>query len=425
MHLIGRWERVRGYRVGPGRWDPPLMLDRKWSTLSPFACEEWHQTRDGVWIPAIRGGALSFPNSGPDFALSLFTRAGTALSATTVALDSAYTFNSAGDGVAHRMFGRGKAIANAYYYISAVAAGTQVNINDINAELRNDNGSATAPNRASPTLHASGSADPNGETTWIGWHKIALSAFTTTEGTIYWLIVADADGGGTDYATVQHALGNSDVLTHLRALAQPYDATNGFVSNPTARAGWPLVLLEHSDGTVAGWAVTSHATVTSNTERKGLRHDGFTETIKLLGALAGNVASITGAEVYDDDGTVPGGTTQASGTTVVYNSAGTAIGALLSAAYSVPKATAQRVVFTHSASGARKLSIGTTNGYETVLRAARPGGAGWYYAWANGTTNWANDDQDAQPDMTLLFEDQVAVAGGLRTRPLANRGGVT
>ena len=416
MHLIGRWERVRGYQVGPGRWDPPLMLDRKWSTLSPFACEEWHQTRNGVWIPAIRGGSFAFPGVGPYWTAKLATEGLGALSMSTLALNSAYTFNSGGDGVAMHYVGAGKAVANAYYYIPSAATGTKANINDINAELRNDNGIGNAPNRASPTLHSSGSADPNGDDVanadLTGWHKIALSAFPDTYGTAYWLIIADADGGGVDYATVQFALGSgTDPRPGNRLLGAPFSHTAGFNANPSAAIAYPNLVLEYSNGSVLGWSSTSHAEVTSNTEEKGLRLGGMTEQIKLLGAWANVNADRTGLKVYLDDGTVPGGTTQASGSAATYVS-GTLYGMLLSSAYTIPKATALRIVFTGTLSRPRKLAIGTDNGYTTITRAARPGGADWYYAWANGTTDWANDDQDAQPDMTLLFEDQVAVAGG-------------
>jgi hypothetical protein len=76
------------------------------------------------------------------------------------------------------------------------------------------------------------------------------------------------------------------------------------------------------------------------------------------------------------------------------------------------KAAEYRVVFTYSASATtpRKLSIGT--GADANLRAARMGGGGWYWAQANGTTNWANDDSNGVPQVGLIIEDQVAVAGG-------------
>jgi len=428
MHLIGRWERVRGYRVGTGLWDPPLMLDRKWSTLSPFTCEEWHKTHDGLWVPVLRGGALSFPGQTLplNFATFIPFNLAAAVSASTLQLNSAYTFNSAGDAVAARIVGQGKAVANLYYYIQAAANGTQSNIDDMLAELRNDT-NGVRPNVVAPTLHSSGNANPNGEGTWIGWHKIGLSAFTDTYGTIYWLIVAAGSGIAdpvTDFATVHYGTGSSDVSAATRLFNGAYSTTAGFTASPTSAAAFGSLLLEYGDGVVVGWSATSLAATTSDTNRKGLRHPGFTEQIKLLGAQGAANAVFTGLEVYNDDGTVPGGSTVASGSILVRSSAGNIMGALLSSAYTIPKATAQRVVFTMSAATSpRKTSIGTDNGYTTIMRAARPGGAGMYYAYANGTTDWTNDDQDAQPDMTLFFEDQVAVAGGGGLR-LAGHGGL-
>jgi hypothetical protein len=423
MHLIGRYERVRPWHPATDHWDPPFILDRKWATMAPFACDEWHRLKSGVWISTTRAamaalkdqrGTLSFPSNGPQFRLPMQLGGSGGNSGATLALDSAYVFNVSGDGAAIRYVGQGKSVANLYYFISAAATGTQANINDIEAELRNSNSGATLP---STTLHSSGSANPNGEGTWIGWHKIALSAFTGVLGTLYWGIVGDTDGNGTDFATIQYAFGSGDHLLFDAVFLQPYFNAAGFSSAATTTTRWPNIIIEYTDGTTQGWSTTTHNTVSSTTNRRGLRHPGFTEQIKVWAAVIGTggfSSGPTGIEIYNDDGTVPGGTTQASGT-VLLQSGANIIGALLSAAYTVPKAVPQRIVFTYggvSTTAPRKLAIGTTNGYATALRAARMGGAGYYYAEANGTTNWANDDQDAQPDLALIFEDVVAQAAG-------------
>lgn len=422
--MLGRWERVRPYHVASGQWRPPLMLDRRAQTFAPFACDEWVKLRNGRWVAPMAGGALSPPVTGSFLSLGSKPMGLTALAASTVALSSAYTFNSAGAAGLMRYVGLGKAVSNAYYYIAAAANGTQANVNDINAELRNDAGTGTRPNVAAPTLHSSGSANPNGESTWIGWHRVPLSAFTDVYGTTYWLLVGDADGNGTDFATLQYASGSSDILAHFRFLLQPWNTANGASTAPTAVAAISSMVLEYATAEVVGWSTTSEAVVTSNTERKGLRYNGFTESLQLWGITSNAVAGFSGVEVYHDDGTAPGGATVASGTSLISSTGGVTAGAILSAPYAIPKATAQRVVFTFGSATAqpRKLAIGAPNTYTTPLRAARPGGAGFYYAWANGTTNWANDDQDAQPDLNLIFQDQIAVGGGGGTSMLVHSG---
>lgn len=446
MHLIGRWERVRSFGTLRGAWSRPYLLDRKWSRLSPYLNEEWVRLRDGRIVPAIRGGAFSGSQQSPYWYHGFYPPVINTAAGSTLALDSAYTFNSAGDGVACKVFGLGKTLNAAYYY-NTTAPATPANVTSILFEYRNDNAGA-APNRASPTLHASATADPTGETNSVGWHKIGGMSFTETLGTMYWGIVADAAGDGHTYAvdfmTVQYGFGESTGVGGLqRILNSAHNHTAGFNTNPTGASALSNILLEYSDGATLGYSTVSHATVASNTNRKGLRLGGVTEQIKCWGVLdmTNPGTSWSGLELYADDGTAPGGTTLASGSKPVQYTNNNYYGYLLSAAYTLAKATAYRLVYTLSGATTvpRALKNYVTNatneanGYSTVLRAARVGGSGWYYACANGTTDWAGgtpltdqDDQDAQPDMYLLFEDQVAVTatGGGGGGPIILGGGV-
>ena len=76
------------------------------------------------------------------------------------------------------------------------------------------------------------------------------------------------------------------------------------------------------------------------------------------------------------------------------------------------KATQYRLVFTYGSATAlpRKLTIGT--GADANLKAAMLGGGGWYWTEANGTIDWSNDDTASWPQVAVVIEDQIAVAGG-------------
>jgi hypothetical protein len=302
-----------------------------------------------------------------------------------------------------------------YYYVTAVT-GTAANVNDINFEFRNDSGTSAAPNRASPTLHDSGSADPNGEGTMVGWHRITPgTGFTTSAVTHYWAIIADADGNGTDFVTVLNGvLGTGGGIASAPSLLHTQIAvsvTNGFTADPTLlNDRVARIVLEFGDGTVAGEAFVSSSNATGT--RNGLRLDGLTAPLSIWGATGYGSATITGVEVYADSST-PGSGQLATGSTVLRSSGlSSSCGAVLSAPYTLAAATAYRIVLQTGGTIPRKLQVGTDNGYTTPLRKARPGGAGWYWAGANGTTNWANDDQDGYPDLCLFVDDQVAAAPG-------------
>src|SRR3990172_13012406 len=420
MHLIGRWEKVRGL-AATGEVGVPYFLYRKWGRLLPTGNEEWWRSPEGLWIPAIHGGAWSGATFAPQVAVGDYFST-SAPSQLTLALSSAYTFNSAGAGMGQRVMGLGKTLAKIYFYLTA-SAGTAVNVNDINFELRNATATTVLP---STTLHTSGSMDPNGDATFIGWHQINPADFAMVAGTYYWFIIADADGDVTDFATVLTALGDTSFTDMMRQLYSSWTTANGFIADAIVSSAYAHVI-EYTDGTVSGRGLGTSAAPSSTTNRKGLRVDAFTEQIKIYGAqFSSGASTLAGFEVYLDDGTVPGGTTQASSTSILFTRTGGRVGAYLTSPYTIPKATALRFVFTFSAGAIapQALQVGNANGHGTILNAARFGGAGWYYAEANGTTDWTNDVTTSVPQMQLLLDDQVAIAAGGGGLRLAGHGGL-
>jgi hypothetical protein len=91
-------------------------------------------------------------------------------------------------------------------------------------------------------------------------------------------------------------------------------------------------------------------------------------------------------------------------------------GLLFAPSATIPGATPTRVVFTYSGAATRPqlLQIGT--GTDANLRSSGIGSGSIYWAEANGTTNWANDDINSFPAAMLLIDDQVA-AGGMVVHP--------
>lgn len=406
MRLIGQVDQCR--LLGPqGLLGPPLHLHRskaRRGVLSPFPHQEWHQRRDGTWmpVPEIWGGAgfsggWQTPNT---FFGSTLTGAA---SQATVSLNSAYTYNSAGNAVGARLqLLSAKTINNIYFFITAFG-GTAANVDDINVELRND-----TSNKPGTTAHISTTKNPSSTTGWINVSGLSFAASAATQ---YWLSVADADGNATDFATV---LARTALLT---AVANATDRTaadtaNGW-STTTQRADAGVFLLVFSDSTVYGQPFTNTSNPTSATNRKGLLLGGLTEQLKILGIASGAAATsgVSGIELWSGSNG-PGGTAEATGTHQILNSGNNIIGYYFDTPPTLAKATSYRLVLTFSASTAlpRKMVIGT--GADANLRAAMQGGGSWYWTEANGTTDWSNDDTSAWPQAAVVIEDQVAVAGG-------------
>jgi len=448
-------------------WGRPYVLDRRTVTLQPGPYRridrvrsgpdrgweswgEWARSPAGVWLPTAALASRQGPRPVTRRALLGLTAAALAGMAwprvaeagfsgdrdwptrlmlaqapewgnpvqRSYALDSAYTFNSAGDAIGWRVvLGAAKTLAAVYLYVVS-ATGTAANVNDLNVEVRNDNGSHASPDRSGgATLHTSASKDPNGDSSFAGWHQWNPADVALSAGTTYWLIVADADGNGTDYATILYAADMSpfswDAGLYGAPQVYPYSTTNGFASDASDTVRMTsMLVLEFDDGTVLGNARADWTTSANDANRKGLHFDGLTASLKLWGALleteAGSPSSL---ELYAE-ATAPGGTTLASGSAALRTTSAAPAGFILSSPYALAAATAYRLVCPTAGSyRVRPFIYGAhANGHEAVLRKARAGGSGWYLSIANGTTNWSNDDPDRQVKMNLLFDDLVEAA---------------
>jgi hypothetical protein len=439
--------RVRSYSTISGDWGPPLVYNRRLAhrsdarALTPYdgataerVTRDW--TRRGEWLqspitgqwvpvaaalaarPSMRLGRRAFLGtlgmlaaarlasaanfSGSRQGVLTTHHAALTFASTTVALDSAYLFQTAArDALGARvMLNVNKTLSLVYYFITATA-GTAANIDDHNLELRNDNGAATAP---STTLHTSASMNPNADAAVVGWHQFNPADFAMVKGTVYWVIVGDADGNGTDFATVlagtnAYAAGLQDVAT----------STDGFTTASIVAARFPSIILAFTDGQRLGCSLTSAPANASNTNRRGLYWNAaFTEDIKIFGFVyTAGTANITSGEIYENIATAPGGTAIAS-----IGAYGTSTH--LFDPYVIDKAAVIRIVAVlgTATTSPHKFVIGVTNGHDAVLRTARKAGGALYWSEANGTTDWANDDQNGSPNFLLYLEDLVEIPAG-------------
>lgn len=396
----------------------------------PAGDNEWWKSPDGIWIPIPRGGVggASSERIAPPFLAIPFVLSTPALTGLALNAGSGYTFGSAGNGIGFRTQpGADFTLTNVYYYISA-SAGTQANINVVNFELRNDNGSQTGPDTSGgATLHTSGSADPNGDSggAFVGWHKITPTQFTMTAGTMYWAIVTRTGQNGTDFPTIGHSFSNCtpSLAGTLNYASQrmPWTTTNGFSTTTVSAAGGciAVLVLEDNNSNVMGSSLTTTGTSTSSTNRRGIFLQ-FANSMTVYGMLTHTAsANISGMEVYDTSAATPGSGQLATSSTILYSTTGARLGARLLNEYTLAKATSYRLVFTYSAAATTpsKHSIGQQNTYTTPTQSAKSGGTNWYWTEANGTTNWNNDDQTALPHIGLFLDDQVSSGGGLMVNP--------
>ena len=409
MHLLGQVDQVRLLNAY-GITGPPLHLHRRKSChglLSPFPHQEWHKLRSGRWIPVpeIWGGA-GF-SSAWQWQRSYFGDYQTTASTQgTQNLSVLYVYGSAGNVSGGRLrFLSAKTVNNIYFFITAYG-GTPGNVTDIDVELRNE-----TSNKPGSTTHIATTINPASATGWINTSGLSFAASADTP---YWVSIGDAVNAtiATDFATtlirLSAGVSTADPLGGDRTAG---DSTNGW-STTTLRSGGASVVVTFSDGTSLGQPFSATAAPTSATNRKGLLIGALTETLKILGMVSGQSnTNISGVELWSGSNG-PGGSADATGTHDLLTTGNTPVGYFFGTPPTLAKATQYRLVFTYSAAATvpRKQSIGT--GADANLKAAMLGGGGWYWTEANATSDWSNDDTASWPQVAVVIEDQIAVAGG-------------
>jgi hypothetical protein len=404
MHLVGRHHLVR--LLGAHGLSASHVLSRpraQWpATLTRYSDEDWVASPDGRVFPAIRGGAgwsSMTQMSKPQVGLSSSNAAQTA-----VALSNNYVYNTSGNAIGARVnLPVAKTLNTIYYFITAHTGTPEVIF-----ELRDD-----SANKAGTTLHASANSTPGG----TGWKTFTGLSFVMTAGTKYWAIVGDNDGATDGGATVLRSVaGNASIDQHFY---NGFSTTDGWFSVQTSAAVVGSILFDFSDSTTMGWPITAQTASTNNTNRRGWNlSTGLTAPTKILGMVtfATALTNASGIEAYEG-ATLPGGTTAANGTVSLYTAGAGALAGFVfdtptAGYYSAPSTTAIRIVFTFSGNSTSVLHMQIGSGATAATRRCLWGGGGFYYAGANGTTDWSNDNTDEQPFANLIIEDQIASAGG-------------
>lgn len=413
--MLGRYHRVR--KFGASGVSEPYIFDRGNSHNAtrllpgPYYKDdpEWIRLPSGVLVPAIRGGAGgTYVASGERLRPYLLRQSATTATQSTLALDSNYVNAASGDAIAARFnVARTEVLSKIYFFITSYT-GTAANVNDINCEFR-DNSNTTGP---SSTLHDSVTVDPASATGWISgtWG----TGFTLVAGTFYWAIVGDADGSGTDYATVLRNVTTQGLPEQL-----PYHAvqtTDGWASVRTFGSATGSLVLLFTSGRTFGDPITAVATTTSSTNQRGLR---FVAPVScaVYGVTANSAAAgLSGLNLWSGANGPNGSADVANGTNVIAQAAVSAVteqGFAFSAAYpQITQGTTYRLVFTYAAAATTpsRFQIGT--GTDATLRSAMYGGGNWYYTEANGTADWSLDNTSEFPAVDIILDDFVTASAG-------------
>lgn len=424
--------------LSPDGWGLPYVLDYKRGRMTPYlGTGEWDRTRDKrLWLLDQRGRGHSWRELLVRGIADLYMRSplivrpsyfgfrgnlnsggsviGSTTAATyafnTTALDSAYTYGSAGDAVAARLSLPSSLTFDTIYFFITAYTGVAALVNDIDVEIRNDDATNNKPNT---TLHEAVAVDPASATGWI-----AASGFTFagTANVIYWPVVADADNDTVNFATINR---NFNVT-----LSEQWDgytrgaaaSANGF-STFSQGVNTCAFVVKFASGEVWGNA-NSAAAASGNTQndRGWYLSDGLTETLSIYGfGVIQSAAGMSAAKVHVGAGALPNDTPAATWSTSIL-SAATETG-YTGTPYTVAKETPLSVVMDYAANATspNKVNIGT--GADANLRAARLGSGAWYWReqTAGGVNTWTNDDTNAQPRGAILVQDQVAVAAGSGT----------
>lgn len=393
MRLIGRWEKVRA--VGPGGVGLPYMLDRKWGRVLPHTeSDEWWHSPEGIWMPTMRGGSgFSFhgmPRS------TLISHDVSAFASSTNTINNVLTVGTSGLGVAARFACfRNETVTDLYVATTTALTGTPI----LKWEIRTSNGNA--PDTTGPGLVASGTFTPAGNT----WNKVTGLSTALTAGTIYWIIIGGSTADGSNKVDVQRSGLNENSGTSIYAPYATGFTGNGWSGASSVFSAFSSICMVFSSGRVIGCPFVSE-TGGSSTNRRGMFIGSLDPNIGIYGLVgaSGALTNSSGAELWLNSNGPSGSADAASGVQILTD-VGSIAGYLFGSPQKIPARNTARLVFTYSAGGSTptKMNIGT--GVDANLQAMMFGEAAWYWAQANGTTNWSNDDVNAFPRMNVLIED--------------------
>jgi len=408
--IIGRWHDVRLY--GLQGISAPYIFDRRTGGLAPHQRDEWvYDDETEQWYAAVKGAA-GFRSSLEHGRLALLSSmANLNISGTTFALNTQYTYNSAGRAASMRIkINAAKTVSSVYAYLDSKTGSPTT----LDWEIRDSTGSPGVPGS---TVVGSGTVTISGVTapSWISASSLSVSLSADTEYFLIWAnTLSDAaTNTGTIWTgnllfTSPLDYGGSDGMT----------TTDGFAADRTRLARVPPMVIGFNGSTAIGNPLISNTTPASDTNRKGLYcSTGFTEQLKIFGlASTGLLTNSSGFEIYDSSATVPGTGALSIGTVNAMPGSTGVVGYYLSTPYTCVKNVGYRFVFTYSGNSNTPSYHDIGTGADSVLASALLGGGGWYFSRANGTSNWGNDVTTGFPRVSLIIENQVESGVSLLNR---------
>lgn len=412
MHLIGRWERVRRLDLPSRQISPPYLVDKKWGEFKAFRHEEWWRSPEGLWLPTMRGEAglhsSRTPWARPFF--GMWPETNQQGLSQLVGLQSNYVAGTSGHAIGARiMTPVNETINDLYFYLNSYS-GTAANVNDLDWEIRNQNGTTFSLPDTSGAALSSGSFNPSSATKWI---KITGISQALTAGTHYWFIVGDADGNGTHFALPFVAWAGIGYFPYEFGWGGLY-TTNGWqgAGTPAGVAAW---VANCASGDVYGMPWEGEEAPTNGTYERGLLVDDLGGSLRILaicGTASGVGGQAAGARIWEGTSGPTGTPLYASTSPVGYSSSQNAkVGGLFPSFVVVNGGTQYRFTITFSSSSSTPLRVYIGTSADATLRAAMPGGGGWM--WTQDTASaWVNTN-DKFPKLAVFIEDFSPVGSTL------------
>lgn len=204
---------------------------------------------------------------------------------TTLALDSAYTYASAGDALMYVFTPEESGNLTEFWIKVSSYTGTWASTDGvINVQVREGLASTSVP---STTLTGSFTIPLDGSTT--GWIKTTGISVALTAGKVYCLVIGDADGGASNFVTIVNKYDSqgSPTVTGSPFASITTTSIAGFSSAGTQASGSAACVLKQNGVIYGGSGFSTIATVTNNTVERGLRFQ-VPEKCTLMGVFMPN-----------------------------------------------------------------------------------------------------------------------------------------
>lgn len=228
----------------------------------------------------------------------------TSLTKQTLNLNSAYTYNSAGAGFMYSfMCSETGNLTDFYCRLDSLTSYPGTTDGKINVEIRLG---GTGTRQPSSTLVSSFTISVSA----AGWVNASGLSIALTAGTIYTVVIADADGNASNFATLVTSYSTINSNAGIFTGAQTATTANGFSSAGTQLANTPVTVMKINGLLFSGNAFDTIVTVSSSTNERGVRFIPSTNCVLVGGAMSQSFANVYSGNKLTlyADATSPGGT---------------------------------------------------------------------------------------------------------------------